>query len=98
MLLICLCISGCSYQSLLKKITPPEDDKLARELISNFRKNNLDFILLNCDKSKLGKNPKKTLSKLYKHFDKNEPKNIKLIGCNVFNYSNKRISNLTYQI
>ena len=97
-LLVCLFIFGCSPQSFINKITPPEDDKLARELILNLRKNNLDFIVSNFDKSKLGKNPKVILSKLHGYIDKQEPKNIKLIGCNIFSSSNKRTSNLTYQI
>ena len=97
-LLICLLIFGCSPRAFIKKLTPPEDDKLARELISNLRKNNLDFVISNFDEGKLGENPKEILSKLHEYIDKQEPKNIELIGCNIFSSSNKRRSNLTYQI
>lgn len=97
-LVICLCIFGCSPQYFIRKITPPEDDKFARELISNLQKKNLDFIISNFDKSKLGEHPKEVLSKLYEYIDKQKPKNIELIGCNIFSSSSKRRSNLTYQI
>jgi len=99
---ICLFIFGCNpnkiSQAFLEKITPASDNKLAREMISNLQKENLDFIILNFNKKALGNNPKENLSKLYEYFDHQEPKNIEIIGAHIFSSSTKHRSNLTYQI
>lgn len=102
MLLICLFVFGCNpnkmTQAFLEKITPPEDDKLAREIITNLQKNNLDFIISNFNKKVLGNNPQKSISQIYNYIDHQEPKSIKLIGSHIYSSSNKHRSILTYQI
>lgn len=95
-------MAGCNFKEITKawinKITPPEDDVFARDLITKLQDENYDFIMQNFDKTALGNTPQTTLQKLYKYIDHDRPKSIKLVGCKILSMRGKRRTDLTYQL
>lgn len=96
-------MAGCNLRKATKawihKITPPEDDIFARDLITKLQDEDYDFIIQNFDKAALGNTPHTTLQKLYKYIDHDRLKSIELVGCSkILSMSGKRRTNLTYQL
>lgn len=100
--LIIFLILGCNTEekskSYMEKITPQDDDILAREMINSLIIKDFDAIIGRFDKSALGENPQIALTQLHQYIDHETPKSITQVGCNIFTSGNMRRSNLTYQI
>ena len=97
-----LLLSGCNLKKDTKKwinkVTPPEDDIFARELITKLQDEDYDFIINNFDKTALGNTPQANLQKLYKYIDHDRPNSIELVGCSILSIKGERHTKLTYQL
>lgn len=95
-------MAGCnlrkSTKAWINKITPPEDDIFARDLITKLQDEDYDFVIQNFDKTALGKTPQTTLQKLYNYIDHDRLKSVELVGCKIFSTRDKRRTDLTYQL
>lgn len=102
-ILLLITVSGCDQRKFLETITPPEDDKLAREFIERLRTNDSDYIISRIDRSVWGENPRQTIMEMYEYVDHASPKNIELISCYIryfesTNQAGKKYTDLSYQI
>jgi len=99
--LLLLFLAGCGVKTtkwMMEKITPPEDDALARELIAALIREDYEFIMAHMDKRVLGETPQATLKQHYPYIDHDTPKAVELVGCSVFSSGKRRRSCLTYQL
>jgi hypothetical protein len=96
-----LAVVGCNMEATriwMEKVTPPEDDRLARDLIAALVSKDYGFIIANMDEQALGETPEVVLGELYAYIDHNEPQTVELVGCHVFREGTQCRSNLTYQL
>jgi hypothetical protein len=85
-------------QNWMNRITPPEDDALARALVAALLAGDYGFVMANMDERALGETPEATLKELYEYIDHDAPQAIELVGCNIFRSGKRRKSSLTYQL
>ncbi len=82
----------------MNKITPPEDDALARELIAALLREDSAFIIQKMDKRALGETPGESLKLLYEYIDHAPIRSVELVGFNMAWSSKRRESRLLYQL
>ncbi len=82
----------------MNRITPPDDDALARGLIAALLREDYGFIVQNTDERALGDAPAAALRRLFLYVDHEAPRSVELVGCGVFSNGTRHRSNLTYQL
>jgi len=101
-LLAVLSLAGCgskqTTQAFLKRITPPQDDRLARDVIQNIRTGNFAPVAKMLDRRIFGNQAEQLLPKLREYIDPNEPKTVELVGANVQTMGDRRVVGLRYQL
>ena len=101
-MLASLSLAGCgskeTTQAFLKRITPPQDDRLARKIIGDLRTGNLKPVLEKLDRRIFGAQPEDLLGRLREYIDPNEPKAVELIAANVHTMGDRKLVGLSYQI
>ncbi len=96
-----LAVTGCGTRAVrewMNRITPPEDDALARDLIAALLREDYGFIVQNTDERALGDAPATALRRFYLYVDHEAPRSVELVACGVFSSGSRRRSDLTYQL
>ncbi len=99
--LLVLAAAGCGTKAArlwLNRITPPQDDALARGLIDALLREDFEFMARNMDESILGKAPETTLRRFYLYIDHDPLQSVELVGCRVLSVRARRQSSLMYQL
>lgn len=96
-----VCVAGCGTKGMrqwLERVTPREDDALARGLIDALLREDYGFLIENMDGRALGDTPEEGLIRLYQYVGHNDLRSVELVGCRVFSSGTRRQSSLTYQL
>lgn len=82
-----LLLAGCDQASMMKKMTPPEAESVAKGYVDLLRQNRLDEIEKNLDSSIKTPDIHSTLVKMAQMIPTQQPESIKVVGAhkNVFN-------------
>ena len=101
-LLAVLSLAGCgskqTTQAFLKRITPPQDDRLARAIIEDLRTGNLKPVVEKLERTVFGDQPEEVLGRLREYIDPAEPKAVELVGAAVRTMGDRKVVALSYQL
>jgi len=94
-------ISGCDQTSMMNKMTPPEDEALAKNYINFLRGNKFELIEKDFDPSLKGPNIRETLVSMAALMPAQQPISVKVVGAQVSNLSmngkNSSNTNITFE-
>jgi hypothetical protein len=89
-------LSGCNQATLIKKITPPEDEAIARRYVDYLRQNRLDQIEQDLDPGLKDSNTHGTFASMAAMFPAQEPVSTKVVGFRSF-FGNVRSTEITLE-
>ncbi|MGO8755048.1 MAG: hypothetical protein ACLQHK_07445 [Gallionellaceae bacterium] len=100
-LLVLLAFSGCDQKSMMAKMTPPEDEGIAKNYINLLRDNKFDMIEKDFDPSIKEPNIRETLVNMAALIPAQQPISVKVVGAQVNNFStngqNSSNTNITFE-
>ena len=101
-LLAAMLLAGCgskeAAQASLKRITPPQDDRLARGIIEDLRTGDLKPIVEKLDRRVFGDEPEENLLRLREYIDPDQPKAVELIAATIRTMGERKLLTLSYQL
>lgn len=92
-----LLLASCDQASIVKKMTPPEDEQIARSYINLLRQNKFEQIQKNVDPSVKSADVKKALLKMAALMPPQEPKSVKVVHVNVVHSSDTYRSDISLE-
>jgi len=96
-LVLCIFLVGCSQAGLIKRFTPPEQERLARSYIDLLVQGNFQQIESELNPSLVDPNTESTLAKMSAMFPAESPKSVKVVGVNLYGGDQYSRTNLTFE-
>lgn len=88
---------GCDQASMLKKMTPPEGESVAKNYINLLRQNSFEQIEKDLDQSIKSPDIRNMMVKMAEMIPTREPDSIKVVGSHVFHGPKVSTTNITFE-
>jgi hypothetical protein len=92
-----VCITGCSYRSILDRMAPREEVEFARARLEELRSGRLDQLEKHLDDTSSNSRTRDDLERMMRYYPAGEPKSAELIGSHVGRGPGWWTANLSFQ-
>jgi len=93
----CALLVGCDHATLTKKVTPPEEESIAKGYVELLQQGKFDQIEHDLDSSLMDSNVRNTLSKMAAFFPAESPESVKVVGAHIYRNQQSSKVDITFE-